>query len=60
MKYGKDLKVGEVIRPGVPFSRWYGQIETIEPHASWQGWTVAHFRNARSMTIEPNGVYYVK
>lgn len=57
---GHELQPGDVIATDTPYSEWYGQIERLEPHASFAGWQVAHFYNARPLSIEPDGRYRVK
>lgn len=57
---GADLKPGDKIRFGVPHAPWYGQIESLEPHGEFDGWQVAHFYNAKSVSIEPDGLFGVK
>lgn len=61
-KRGKDLKPGDTIAnlTDRQLGRWYGQVEWIEPHQSFAGWTVAHFSNALSISIAPDELFYVK
>lgn len=59
---GKDLQPGDVIANLTDRlrGRWYGQIESIDPHRTFKGWHIAHFYNAASITIDPDEGFYVK
>lgn len=59
---GKDLQPGDVIANLTDRlrERWYGQIERLIQHDSFEGWQVAEFYNARPISIDPDEGFYVK